>query len=123
MELLTPEHRERLLANDRNPDDDHIPVVKFFNPIGPGTWLATMMEEDGTLWGLADLNMDCVEYGSFALSELAALDVGLGLGIERDILFETRTRLSTWLEIANRTGSLLGAARIIGRMEREGSQP
>lgn len=119
MELLTPEHRERLLANVRNPDDDHIPVVKLFNPLGSGVWLATMLEEDGTLWGLADLDMDCVEYGSFALNELANLSVGLGLGIERDILFETRTPMSTWLAVANESGSLRGAAGIIGRIERE----
>lgn len=120
MELLTSDQRERLLANASNPDGDHVPVVKLFNPMGPGVWLATMLDEDGILWGLADLDMDCVEYGTFSLAELTALKVGLGLGIERDILFETRTRLSTWLELANETGNLRGAARIIGPLEREG---
>jgi hypothetical protein len=56
MILLTPSMRARLLANGRMPDADHIPVVKFFNPFGQGTWLATELDEDGDiLFGLADL--------------------------------------------------------------------
>ena len=56
MILLTPSQRARLLANGRMPDADHIPVVKFFNPFGRGTWLATELDEDGDiLFGLADL--------------------------------------------------------------------
>lgn len=32
------------------------PVVKFFNPIGEGVWLATELDEDGDImFGLADL--------------------------------------------------------------------
>jgi hypothetical protein len=56
MILLTAELRERLLANGRRRGLDHVPVVKFFNPLGVGTWLATELDEDGdTLFGLADL--------------------------------------------------------------------
>ena len=56
MILLTPDLRERLLANGRHRGLDHVPVVKFFNPLGIGTWLATELDEDGdTLFGLADL--------------------------------------------------------------------
>ena len=48
--------RERLLASGRLSGADHVSVVKFFNPIGVGTWLATELDEDGdTLYGLADL--------------------------------------------------------------------
>src|ERR1700675_2628526 len=36
MILLTEELRERLLANGRERNADHIPVVKFFNPFGNG---------------------------------------------------------------------------------------
>lgn len=32
MILLTGAQRDRLLANGRQRDQDHIPVVKFFNP-------------------------------------------------------------------------------------------
>lgn len=38
MILLTDELRERLLANGRKRNADHAPVVRFFNPLGEGTW-------------------------------------------------------------------------------------
>lgn len=121
MILLTAEHRERLLANGRDPDADHVPVVKLFNPLGPGVWLAVMLDPDGDqLWGIADLDCDCVEYGPFSIAELSSLPVGLGLGIERDILFETRTPLSAWIHVAGETGTIRGAERVIARLEREG---
>ena len=47
MILLTDELRAQLLANGRQHDVDHVPVVRFFNPLGQGTWLATEMDEDG----------------------------------------------------------------------------
>ena len=46
MILLTGTQRDRLLANGRQRDQDHIPVVKFFNPLGEGVWLATELDED-----------------------------------------------------------------------------
>ncbi|MGV0821157.1 DUF2958 domain-containing protein, partial [Martelella sp. AMO21009] len=44
MILLTEDIRDRLLANGRQRDIDHVPVVKFFNPVGAATWLITEME-------------------------------------------------------------------------------
>lgn len=121
MILLTPDIRARLIANAHEPEADHVPVAKFFNPLGPGFWLPTYLCDDGdTLVGLADLDVGCPEYGPFSLTELHGLEVGLGLGIERDILFETRTRISVWLAIADEAGSLRKAERLIGRLEREG---
>ena len=38
MILLTDTQRDRLLANGRDRDQDHIPIVKFFNPFGAGVW-------------------------------------------------------------------------------------
>lgn len=121
MILLTPDVRARLLANAADPAGDHVPPVKFFNPLGAGVWLATMLEPDGdTLHGFADLDMDCVEYGTFRLTELHGFDAGLGLGIERDILFETTAPISVWLDIADEAGGIRAAERIIARFEREG---
>lgn len=37
MELLTSAQREQLLANGRNRDQDHPPLVKWFNPCGAAT--------------------------------------------------------------------------------------
>src|SRR3546814_1805581 len=53
-------------------------------PVGSATWLATEMDEDGILFGLADLGFGCPELGSFALAELEAVRLPFGLGIERD---------------------------------------
>ena len=123
MILLTPEIRAHLEANGREPDRDHIPVVKLFNPIGEGVWLATLVEaDDDLLYGMADLGFGCPEPGHFSLREIEALRLPLGLGIERDILFETVTPLSIWIDVAGKAGSLRAAERIIARLER-GPEP
>ncbi|MGY4197338.1 DUF2958 domain-containing protein [Bradyrhizobium sp. USDA 4520] len=117
MILLTPELRERLLSNGRERDIDHVPVVKFFNPLGEGVWLATELDEDGdTLFGLADLGDP--ELGSFSLTEMIAVRLPLGLGIERDILFEGLFPISAWAEGAHRTGSIREAERVLHALNR-----
>ncbi|MBB4840889.1 hypothetical protein HNP52_003986 [Sphingomonas kyeonggiensis] len=117
MILLTSELRERLLVNGRNSDADHIPVVKFFNPLGEGVWLATELDEDGdTLFGLADLGEP--ELGSFSLAEMIAVRLPLGLGIERDILFEGLFPISAWAETARRIGGIREAERVLHAIHR-----
>jgi hypothetical protein len=71
MSLLAPELHAVLRANARAGHDamqaearepDPAPVVKFFNPVGAATWLATELDADGnTLFGLADLGFGCPE--------------------------------------------------------------
>lgn len=121
--LLTDDLRERLLANGRDPGADHVPVVKFFNPLGEGVWLATELDADGdTLYGLADLGDP--EIGSFSLLEMTSVRLPFGMGIERDILFATDLPLSVWTEAARQAGSIRAAERIvasIARSRREGS--
>lgn len=122
MILLTDDLRERLLANGRDRDADHVPVVKFFNPLGTGVWLATELDEDGdTLFGLADLGYP--ELGSFSLKELISIHLPFGLGIERDILFTGEVPVSVWGEAARQAGSIRAAERILSataRARREG---
>lgn len=120
MILLTPNQRARLLANARMPDVDHIPVVKFFNPFGAGTWLATELDEDGDiLFGLADLGYP--ELGSWSLSEMAAIRLPFGMGIERDLHFEGQFPISVWAEVARAEGSISAAERVLYvRAQREG---
>ena len=114
-DLLTAELHDRLLANGRDPDRDHVPVVKLFNPCGAATWLATEADGDGdTLFGLADLGMGCPEMGSFSLAELAALRLPFGLRIERDLYFRTDQPLSVWADLARSAGSIMDAERIVG---------
>jgi hypothetical protein len=119
MDLLTQRLRARLRANaDRADglDRDPVPVVKFFNPCGAATWLATELDADGdTLFGLADLDFGCPELGSFSLSEIASVRVAFGLGIERDLHFSTVHRLSEWAEAARRAGSIILAEQFLRR--------
>ena len=121
MILLTPDLRERLLANGQQPDVDHIPVVKFFNPLGAGVWLATELDADGdTLFGLADLGEP--ELGSFSLAEMEAVRLPLGLGIERDLLFEGMVPISVWADAARRAGGIREAERMLYTAHRARSQ-
>ncbi len=52
MKLLTKALEQKLLANGRNRDQDHAPVVKIFNPMGSATWLLSELDEDGNFHGL-----------------------------------------------------------------------
>jgi hypothetical protein len=114
MILLTDELRERLLANGLERGADHVPVVKFFNPLGEGVWLATELDADGdTLFGLADLGYP--ELGSFSLEEIASILLPFGMGIERDILFTGDFPISVWANAAREAGSIRAAERILYR--------
>ncbi len=106
MILLTADLRERLLANGRRRGLDHVPVVKLFNPLGIGTWLATELDEDGdTLFGLADLGEP--ELGCFSLAEIEAVELPFGLGIERDLLFEGAFPLSVYVQAAHTAAQIV----------------
>lgn len=118
MILLTDDLRARLLANGLQPDTDHVPVVKLFNPMGAATWLATELDQDGdTLFGLADLGIGCPELGVFRLSELASLRLPFGLGIERDILFEATHPLSVYADAAHQVGSIMGGISLLAKAD------
>jgi hypothetical protein len=117
--LITDEIRRQLRANAvihemharRSwPEPDHRPVVKFFNPVGAATWLATELDRDGdTLFGLADLGFGCPELGSFSLFEIGLVRLPFGLRIARDVDFRTAHPLSLWADTARRCGSIIGA--------------
>ena len=125
MMLLTPELHAALRANDEArraaviagfDEPDFVPVVKYFNPVGAATWLATELGADGdTLFGLADLGFGCPELGSFSLSELASVRLPLGLGIERDLGFATGLSISAWAAWARRAGSIIAAQTLFRR--------
>jgi hypothetical protein len=133
MILLTPELRFALRANDINrraaaiggqAEPDPVPVVKFFNPLGAATWLATeLYDDDDTLFGLADLGFGCPELGVFSLSEMVTVRLPFGMGIERDLSFESIHPISTWAEWARRAGSILWAETLLRRAARGGDGP
>lgn len=60
---LRANHINRRAAAEREiSEPDPAPLIKFFNPLGAQTWLATELAEDGdVLWGLADLGFGCPE--------------------------------------------------------------
>ncbi|RAL99742.1 DUF2958 domain-containing protein [Agrobacterium sp. MS2] len=115
MILLTTIQRDRLLANSRQRDQDHIPVVKFFTPLGEGVWLATELDEDGDImFGLADLGHP--ELGSWSLGEMQSARLPFGMGIERDLPFTGDFPISVWAEAAHQTGSIRAAERLLYRV-------
>lgn len=106
MDLLTAALRARLYANCGVPGD-HVPVVKFFSPLGAATWLFTELCPDGdTLFGLCDLGFGCPELGYASLAELAAVRLPLGLGIERDLAFAPTHPLSVFAAAARDLGRI-----------------
>lgn len=133
MILLPPELRFALRANDINrraaaiggqTEPDPVPVVKFFNPLGAATWIATeLYDDDDTLFGLADLGFGCPELGVFSLSEMASVRLPFGMGIERDLSFESIHPISAWAEWARRAGSILWAETLLRRAARGGDGP
>lgn len=112
--LIPDALRPTLLANAAQPDADPIPVLKLFNPTGPGTWLITELDPDGdTMFGLCDLDMGCAELGSVSLGEITSVKLPFGLSIERDVTFQGRVPISQWADIARRTGSIREAEAIV----------
>ena len=105
--LMTLSERDRLLANGRNPDRDHVPVVKVFDPCGAATWLFTELDAAGTLFGLCDLGQGFPELGYADLEELQSVRGRLGLPLERDAHFSTDKPISVWADAAR------AASRII----------
>lgn len=88
MELLTQEIRDKFKevgSQDGKEFEDHIVVVKFFDPTGSWTWYATEFDGKDIFFGLVD-GFE-LEWGTFSLSELRSVKGRFGLGIERDLYF------------------------------------
>jgi hypothetical protein len=115
MKLLTKEHEHKLLANGRksatDSDFDPWPVVKLFTPWGAATWLVTEIdpEEPNRLWVLADLGLDCCEYGTVWLTELMELRGPLGLRVERDLGWKPQGPISAYIKAS-------GGTRLVDRL-------
>lgn len=129
MDLMPDDLRTRLLANGAvGEETDHLPVVKYFDPCGPATWIITELTptdaegvEPDILFGLCDLGFGCPELGYVSVSELRNVRGRLGLGIERDLYFNARYPLSVYAHAAARRGriveskaALAEAAAILG---------
>jgi hypothetical protein len=106
--LIDEATRELLLANGREPERDHQPVLKLFNPAGPATWLICAMETDGdTLYGLCDLGFAEPELGYVSLDELKEVSAGLAIGLEREFSFRGTKPLSVYARAAQAAGRIV----------------
>jgi len=90
-ELLTQEIRKRLppLYANEELGLDALAQVKYFTPDSNWTWYASEFDGEDIFFGL--VSGFEVELGNFSLSELESVTGPLGLPIERDLHFESRT--------------------------------
>ena len=110
MKLFTKTQERVLRANYRmnrnlqgvNKDPlDYRPVIKLFNPCGPGTWLFTELDDDNIFFGLCDLGHGFAELGYQALTEMEVFrHPTFKLGIERDLYFTPTKTLSEYAKDA-----------------------
>ena len=77
-------------------------VVKFFTPDSNWTWYATEFDGEDLLFGLV-VGFE-TELGYFSLSELEETKGPLGLPIERDLHFESKS-LGQLMDIHRRRGT------------------
>ena len=91
MKLLTEEiikrFKEYPLYSQDGKGMDSIVVVKYFNPVGAGTWLITEAElqDDGNWLMFGYCHIHCWELGYVMLNYLQNLKLPFGLTIERDL--------------------------------------
>jgi hypothetical protein len=91
MELLDAHTRALLsdLYENQHLGLEAIAIVKFFAPESLWTWYATEFDGEDTFFGL--VSGFEVELGYFSLSELQIVRTPLGLTIERDIYFQSKS--------------------------------
>lgn len=102
MNLFTKAQFEQLLANGRNRDQDHRPIVKLFTPDAGCTWLLSEIDPDepDIAFGLCDLGFGFPELGCVSLTELRSVRGNLGLRVERDMSFAAEHPMSVYAEAA-----------------------
>lgn len=91
MKLMTKQIEEKLKRNPLYSHDgeglDSKVIVKYFNPMGAGTWLITEGEkqDDGDWLLFGYCHIFEWEWGYVTLSELENIKLPFGMGIERDL--------------------------------------
>ena len=81
------------------------PVVKLFTPDAQCTWLiASMHEDNDTLFGLCDLGVGFPELGTVSLNELKTVRGALGLPVERDRYIVLELSLGEYADRAYKAG-------------------
>jgi hypothetical protein len=99
MKLLTKEILKKFpkwRSTDGKPEGEVKVIAKFFNPTGAGTWYATEFDGEDSFFGYAVIFEG--ELGYFSLSELQSVRGRFGLGIERDLHWNSNTTLADVME-------------------------
>lgn len=99
MKLMTKEIEAKLKANPIYSHDgeglDSKVIVKYFNPMGAGTWLITEGEQeengDWMLYGYCHIFE--WEWGYVRLSELEEIKLPFGMTIERDLYLKSDAKV------------------------------
>ena len=100
MKLLTKQQRTQMIKNHEQQDGTKKfdCVVKLFNPLGMGTWyLSELDPKTNIAYGLCSITD--AEYGYVSLDELSNTNVGMGLSIERDIMWPSGLSLQECMTI------------------------
>ena len=110
--LITGVERAQLLVNGAaraaRQGIDPMPVVRLFTPDAYAIWLLAALDPvDGdTAWGLIDLGIGMPALGTVKLSDLAGIAGPQRQPIMRDLYFYAARRLSEYVELAQRDGSI-----------------
>lgn len=107
MELLTDKIKEKIELYPMGSQDgkglEAKVIVKYFNPLGAGTWFITEGEKlennDYILYGYCHLGDDnCAECGEILLSDLQSIKLPFGMSIERDLYLKEDCTLKEAIE-------------------------
>lgn len=92
MKLITKEIEKRFqeIGSQQN-ELDPVVIIKFFNPVGAGTWYATEYDKTNNICFGFVTGLGFDEWGSFSIDELEDLILPLGLSIERDMYSQEKT--------------------------------
>lgn len=110
--LITAEQHAQLLAlgvaRAAGQGIDPLPVVRLFTPDAHATWLLAAIDPlDGdTAWGLIDLGIGMPALGTVKLSDLAGIVGPQQRPVLRDVYFRAARRLSEYVLLAQRDGSI-----------------
>ena len=96
-QIFTKQQYDQLLQNGANRDQDHAPVVKFFNAGGQGDWLISEIDPNDPFiaFGLCDLGYP--ELGDVDLRDFIAYNKSHIFWIERDLHFKGNKPMSHYV--------------------------
>lgn len=106
LRLLTKEIENKLQSQyTQGSSFDQLIICKIFDPCSQWTWYLMNQDPDNPDYLWAIVRGFEIEMGSVSLSELESLTNKIGLGLERDLYWESITAKEVW-ERLNGDGNL-----------------